>query len=199
MNNDEIISRNDENDSYSEVVGSEEYYTSGKVAEMLGLSRDMVRHYTNEYSEFLSTEKTKDGKGGHLRYKDVDISNLKMILNLLKVYSSHEVKSMMRDPEVKIVLENADNPDARMTKLLIENNKYLLKMFQDYMEKQLDQTRRLEDNKAKEELILIEKQYEELKSENEEMKALLHQALDKLDALGKKPEKSKWSWFRRQE
>lgn len=171
----------DSNEAY--VEGKNIYYTSGEVAKMVGISRDMVRYYTDEFKEFMNVEKTK---GNHLRYKGEDIETLRLILTLLKKHTPAETKAILSDKDVRLVYANTGDEEQGFLKLLMMNNKYLA----DQLNNLLTQTsqalmiERKESEDAKYEKLINE--MVELKEENKELKNMLYNVLEKLDETNKK-------------
>lgn len=160
----------------SYVEGDNVFYTSGQVAEMLDLNRDMVRYYTNEFSEFVNPEKTKEGKGGHLRYHGADIETLRLILSLLKNNTPAETKAILNDKDVRLIYAGSGDQEKGFIKILTENNKHLAEIITNIIEtkylpeqKLLLEQKQLDDEKY--EHILEE--LRQVKSENEEMRDLM--------------------------
>lgn len=152
-------------DSY--VEGDDVYYTSGDLEGMLGVKRDLIRYYTNEYIEFLNPDKTK---GGHLRYKGEDIATLRLIFQLLKTHSTAETKAILRDKDVRIVYANQDSENSGLLKLLMENDKYLISEITKYITELLMPLKEqllLEQNKAEDTLA---DEVESLREENRKLK-----------------------------
>jgi len=164
-------------DSY--VEGENITYTSGDVAKIVGISRDMVRYYTVEFEEFIMPDKTT---GGHLRYKSKDIDILKLILSLLKTHTTAEIKELLRDKDIKTVYENVGDEYHGLLKLLLENNKYLADLLVKGLSEKLmyHKIMMLEQKQKEEELYnTIIKELDYLKKENEELKELIKKAFKK--------------------
>lgn len=183
--NNDIIETIDSTDSY--VDGEDVYYTSGQVASMIGISRDLVRYYTNEYEEFLNPDRTK---GGHLRYRGDDIETLRLILSLLKKHSAAETKSILRDKDVKLIYANSGDEEKGMLKILFENNKYLADLIIERLENSvaIKQQELLIEQKEKENIIYEEllDNIKSLKEENQEMKNIILEILNKEESKRRK-------------
>lgn len=174
------------------VEGDNIYYTSGDVAGMVGLSRDMVRYYTKEFEEFIKPEKTS---GGHLRYSGEDIEVLRLIISLLKKHTPAEIKILMRDNDVKMVYNNVGDEYHGLLKLLLENNKYLADLLAESIGDKIikPQMMLLEQNDGRYNELVTE--ISELKKENQELKDILLNLIDKIDDASKK--RSFWNRFKK--
>jgi DNA-binding transcriptional MerR regulator len=163
------------------VDGENVYYTSGEVAGMVGLTRDMVRYYTNEFSEFINPEKTN---GGHLRYHAEDIELLRLILSLLKKHTPSEIKIILSDKDVKMVYSNVGDEQQGLLKLLLENNKYLASQIAEDLDKRILESQSFLLEQKQEKLDLHDEliaEMNDIKKENQELKNILLNVLEKMD------------------
>lgn len=163
-------------------------YTSGDVAKQLNMNRDLVRYYTKEYEDFVHPVRTRDGKGGHYRYRAEDIQTLRNIMSLLKKNNTpSEVKAILKDDKITMMyLSQTENPD--FMKLLMENNKYLTETIFTKLNEQLlsFKNNMLEDHHLNEDIMT---ELEFLKKENLELKETMNKIFDILDDKEKEKKK----------
>lgn len=168
-------------------------YQTGEIGKQLGVSRDLVRLTVNEFKEFFNPVYTKKGKGAHMRLNNKDIELLKTIFYLKKTKTVPEIKALMSDESVKMLIVNGSETEQLFATLLLENNKYLLKSilkeFQPILEdkqkiKQIEETlqeqldeERLKNRKMEEKLDTLltsfteqEKLLQELINQTEQQK-----------------------------
>lgn len=183
---------NDETDALNKddifVDGDDIVYKTGDVAKQLGISGDMVRYYTNEFMEYLDgITKTKEGKGGHIKYKSKDIDVLRTVLLLRdQGKNTAEIKALLNTPGVKII---ANTPSGKENEkafaaLLIQNNEYIIKAFEKLIEHQ--QIKYLEDKdqsyqKLNETLDAMQKEISELKEINKQKNELIDHLIEERD------------------
>lgn len=109
------------------VEGDDIFYKAGDIAKQLGISRDMVRYFTNKFPEHLNVVKTKEGKGGHARYRGEDLETLSLILGLHKQHKTvAEIKVLLNLPGVSRLISNVPDADKATAALLLKNNEYLI-------------------------------------------------------------------------
>lgn len=160
----------------SYVEGDNVTYTTGDLETMLDLSRDLVRYYTKKYGEFLHPEKTKEGKGGHLRYRASDIETLRFILMLQKDHSRDEIEEILRDKNVSEIYRKDNSTYSGLIKILLERDKVFFAELTKFLKK-LNEDQYIEQQK-----YLIEQKEDELDLRNAIIKdnELLHEENQKL-------------------
>jgi len=147
-------------------VESKNYYVgTGYIADMLGISRDLIRNHINEFKDYFDVQYSKPGKGGHIRFPSDSIELLENIIQMRKTKSVEQVKEILDDPAASQMFKNGMSSDKQLAALLAENNKQLFEAFS-----------RLLDQKFENQNLLIEdrnsliRQNEQLISEIKELK-----------------------------
>lgn len=160
------------------VEGDSIYYSTGEVAQRLGISRDMTRKHMQDFEEFLNiTYSHSQGKYKHMRLLSTDIELLERIVRLRQnKHSIENVKEFLRDPDFSFAL-NAPNADITgiLSEVLTRNNTALL----DEVKKIVDQgtaqnLRLIEANSEKDQRIV------ELSTEVQDLKALISKQNDEM-------------------
>ncbi len=173
MGENELTNVFDEGENDRAIVeGENVMYGTGKLAEMLGISRDMVRCHIQEFEDYFDVNYTKEGKGGHIRFPSEQFERLDMVVNLRKTKSVEEVKEILDNPQMANLFIQGGNSEQRIALLLTENSKFILesvkKMLDDGLERRTAAL--LEDKK---ELTkrneLLDQHLNEIKETNERL------------------------------
>lgn len=168
------------------IEGEEIYYTTGKVAQLIGASRDITRNKAKEFEEFLNLSYTE---GNQMKISSKDVELMRNIIYLRKTKTVEEVKELLRKKELSDVYRNQPNVELLMTDALMKNNTILAEIFKNslynYIENISEQNSNLEKQniQMQEELIKLNKNIENLMQQQDEIN-------DKLDK-----QKKRSFWF----
>lgn len=109
------------------IMGKDVVYTTGTVAEILNTTRDKLRYHIKDFEEYLNIEKTKSGKGGHIRLHSNDIELLRTILQLKDSGKSVEqIKQILDDPDLSRMSSDVKKMQAALQSVLIKNNEMFM-------------------------------------------------------------------------
>lgn len=183
LNNIKERTDNEQNESY--VEGKDVVYQAGKVSEMLGISRDMVRYYVKEFEEYLQIDYTT---GGHMRFHSEDIELLRTIVLLRKTKNAAEVKSILDDPSMKMLYGGNSDLQHVIAQLFVENNRQLVEQLRQMIENGFEMSHHLLEQKdntnkeLKEELDKVHKELEEVRKASLEQTELMQKFIEDYEA-----------------
>jgi len=182
-------------------------YKAGDVAKFLGISPDSVRYYANQYEAYLHLQQTK---GGHLRFTDEDIVTMQNILSLLEKYSPAEVKAHLSDPNIKLILPDSNESEIQEMKNMLASTEYIINRLTGVMSEVIGKALSeqesiyqhkalLEDQKHRQDTLLLEEKLEKLQQQNEILLKQLELSNERLSALveEKKSGKGIFGFFRK--
>ena len=119
------------------VEGEDVVYTTGEVAEMLGITRDRLRYHIKDFEDYIQIDKTKSGKGAHWRFHAKDVEVIRTIIRLKDSGKSVEdIKDMLDNLGMDMMVNDASKMVQVFTQVLNRNNEMLLDKFRDIMELQ---------------------------------------------------------------
>ncbi len=183
-------------DGTATVDSEDTYYSTGKVSEMLGVSRDMIRNHIKDFEEYLDvTRSNSSGKGSHVRLRASDVELLENIISLRKTRSVEQTKELLNEPSVRAMFLKKQGADVSLKDVILKSNELVIQRLMEA----------LSEHSVKENQLLIEQQDNliaanaELRDEVSQLKeTLLSQnqqlaeqkaALEKLIELSSKEEK----------
>lgn len=147
MDSTEIIVSNTNNDAeqtadkdnttvYEEsVVNSDKFYSTGEVASMLSINRDLVLYYAKPFLDYLHFERTGSGPGSHWRIPGKDIEVLRSIIRMRKEGKSDEtIKAILEDPGMSLLLGEGNKLQELLATMLTKQSEVLHAHFQHTME-----------------------------------------------------------------
>lgn len=186
------------------IIDEDAWYSTGDVSRILGnVSRDMVRRYMKEFQSFLELD---IAESGHTRLRGKDMDLMRTIVMLRKERKEGEVKALLRDPSLRVLLVGSSPENQKRLDDMLKNNEILLQgissllseLLPKYLEQfELKQIHLLEQKDEENEKLLKEIQY--LKEKNEEENKKVEQILSMLqeqEEQRKKEKKGIFSWFK---
>lgn len=178
----------DYEDEEAYVEGDSIYYSTGDVAQRLGISRDMTRSHIKAFEEFLHITYTRpEGRYKHMRLLSTDIELLEKIVRLRKNgHSVDSVKQILQDPDLAGAMHGPTvDISSALSDLLARNNTALLAEVKKIMDANTAQNKLLLESSGEK-----DRKIDELTTEIDELKELLlkqtlemHHQSETVDAL----------------
>lgn len=169
-------------DGETYVEGDDIFYSTGELADILHVNRDMIRIHINDFSEYLNISRSKTGKGAHTKLSSKDVQLLDTIIKLRKTRSVPETKEILDAPDMAELMLQSSRGERQLANMLLENNAVIMNQLSAL----------LEDNnkKALEEAINQQKAFTEelLKQQQEAHNAETEGFLNEIRELNEKVE-----------
>lgn len=196
MNEIEKMEKTDIEESMEYVTGEDITYSTGEVANMLGISRDNLRYTIKPFiGKYIVIDKTSAKESSHWRIHSKDIELIRTIIRLKKQgRTTSNIQEMLDDPGLNFLLGEGTNVTKSMAEVLTKNNELLIKKFSDILSG-------INESYQKSELKYIEDS-ERLRSQNSELKnevqELSKQVEELKDLINEKiPDRKRFSFFKR--
>lgn len=197
-------------DDEAYVEGDNIYFSTGDVAQRLGISRDMTRNHMKDFEEFLHIVYSRSqGRYAHMRLLSTDMDLLEKIVRLRKNgFSVEHVKQVLQDPDLAGAM-HAPTVDisAALSEMFALNNAALLSEMKKLIDSSTKQTQLLlENNEKKDQQIeslthevdhlkqMLLDQTIEMRHQSETVDSIQASIQEQLEASAKK--KGFWSLFR---
>lgn len=185
---DDKMLENESNPDISYVEEKNIYYSTGKVAELLGISRDMVRIHIKDFEKYLDvTYTSSSAKGKHVRLSSSDVKTLESIVHLRKSKSVEETKHILDDPALSLLHLDEHGVERALALVLTKSNEALVETFSKMMkELQSHSTALLLEQKEN-----SDKEISQLQSELAALKSDMQRQTELLELLAQRTEKKK--------
>ena len=192
--------------SASYIEGKGLFYKTGVVAEMIGVSRDMTRHYIKSFSEYMHIEYTS---GGQYLVPPEDIDLLKTIAHLAKNGKKiAEIKGILKEPDMRQLYNGKSDIESVIANMLLKNNQYLFSAIQKVLlESENQRTERylelhhedeLEKLKLREEIEslkhIVQEQNKVIENYMQQQEEKIKQQEEILQKIAQQTEKKKHWW-----
>ena len=183
----DILNPDDKELENSYIEGDDVVYSTGEVANILGVPRDTLRYYLQGLEDYLNIEKTSEKKRAHWRFHSKDIEILETIVKMRKAGKPIEIiREILDEPDLISYMSGGDKFNSILIELLTKNNDLLLNQFKEIIQKHLllekENQLQLMEHQAQKEIQLIEQQ-SQLEQQNNDLRNQVNDLTQKLDNL----------------